>query len=52
MPLTTVAVGRCSLNDMPGFHDALYDFRTMVERVNVRLKDEFGDRCVRIRGGP
>jgi hypothetical protein len=27
---------------MPDPDDALYDFRTMVERVNGRLKDEFG----------
>ena len=30
--------------------DALYDFRTMAERVNARLKDEFGGRFVRVRG--
>jgi len=27
-----------------------YKERTMVERVNGRLKDEFGGRCVRVRG--
>jgi IS5 family transposase len=27
-----------------------YRERTMVERVNGRLKDEFGGRCVRVRG--
>ena len=35
---------------MPDPDDALYDFRTMVERVNERLKDEFGGRFVRVRG--
>ena len=35
---------------MPDTDDALYDFRTMVERVNARLKDEFGGRFVRVRG--
>lgn len=30
--------------------DVLYDFRTMVERINGRLKDEFGGRFVRVRG--
>ncbi|MEI8396962.1 MAG: transposase [Rhodospirillaceae bacterium] len=28
----------------------LYRFRTMVERINARLKDEFGGRFVRVRG--
>jgi hypothetical protein len=27
-----------------------YQERTMVERVNARLKDEFGARCIRVRG--
>ena len=27
---------------MPDFDDVIYDFRTMAERVNARLKDEFG----------
>jgi hypothetical protein len=30
--------------------DKLFDFRTMAERVNARLKDEFGARFVRVRG--
>jgi hypothetical protein len=30
--------------------DVIYDFRTMVERVNARLKDEFGARFLRVRG--
>ena len=29
-----------------------YQERTMVERVNGRLKDEFGGRTVRVRGRP
>lgn len=28
----------------------LYNFRTMVERINARLKDEFGGRFLRVRG--
>ena len=35
---------------MPDPDDVLYDFRTMVERVNARLKDEFGARFLRVRG--
>ena len=35
---------------MPDPDDAIYDFRTMVERVNARLKDEFGARFLRVRG--
>lgn len=27
-----------------------YNERTSVERINARLKDEFGGRCVRVRG--
>ena len=30
--------------------DAIYNFRTMVERVNARLKNEFGARVLRVRG--
>jgi hypothetical protein len=30
--------------------DMCYRERTTVERVNVRLKDEFGGRTVRVRG--
>ena len=35
---------------MPDPDDVLYDFRTMAERVNGRLKDEFGATFVRVRG--
>jgi hypothetical protein len=35
---------------MPDFVDVIYDFRTMAERVNARLKDEFGARFLRVRG--
>ena len=41
---------RRKLIAMPDSDDALYNFRTMVERVNARLKDEFGARFVRVRG--
>ena len=34
----------------PRVHDPIYDFRTMAERVNARLKDEFGARFLRVRG--
>jgi len=43
-------VARMKLIGLPDPDDALYDFRTMVERVNARLKDEFGGRFVRVRG--
>src|SRR5438270_2726888 len=32
--------------------DQRFRVRTMVERVNARLKDEFGGRIVRVRGAP
>lgn len=35
---------------MPDCDDVIYDFRTMAERINARLKDEFGGRFVRVRG--
>ena len=35
-------VERLKLIHMPDFDDLIYDFRTMAERVNARLKDEFG----------
>ena len=43
-------VERMKLIHMPDCDDAIYDFRTMVERVNARLKDEFGGRFLRVRG--
>jgi len=43
-------VARMKFIAMPDPDDTLYDFRTMVERVNGRLKDEFGGRFVRVRG--
>jgi Transposase DDE domain/Transposase domain (DUF772) len=41
---------RRALLNMPDPDDALYNFRTMAERVNARLKDEFGGRFLRVRG--
>jgi hypothetical protein len=41
---------RRKLINMPDCDDLIYNFRTMVERVNGRLKDEFGARFVRVRG--
>jgi hypothetical protein len=43
-------VARMKFIRLPDPDDALYNFRTMVERVNARLKDEFGGRFVRVRG--
>ena len=43
-------IERLKLIHMPDFDDRIYDFRTMAERVNARLKDEFGARFVRVRG--
>jgi hypothetical protein len=43
-------VERTKLIHMPDPDDAIFDFRTMVERINARLKDEFGARFVRVRG--
>ena len=40
-------VERMKLIHMPDFDDVIYDFRTMAERVNARLKDEFGARFLR-----
>ena len=37
-------VERLKLIHMADFDDLIYDFRTMAERVNARLKDEFGAR--------
>ena len=35
---------------MPDLDDLTYDFRTMAERVNARMKDKFGARFLRVRG--
>ena len=43
-------VERLKLIHMPDVDDLIYDFRTMAERVNARLKDEFGARFLRVRG--
>ena len=43
-------VARMKRVGMPDPDDRLFDFRTMAERVNARLKDEFGARFVRVRG--
>ena len=43
-------VERMKFIHMPDRDDAIYTFRTMVERVNARLKDEFGARVLRVRG--
>src|SRR5512144_2486008 len=41
---------RRALIHLPDPDRAIYHFRTMVERINARLKDEFGGRFVRVRG--
>ena len=43
-------VERMKFIHMPDPDDVIFDFRTMVERINARLKDEFGARFVRVRG--
>jgi hypothetical protein len=43
-------VERMKFINMPDSDDAIYDFGAMVERVNARLKDEFGARFLRVRG--
>jgi Transposase domain (DUF772)/Transposase DDE domain len=43
-------LARMKFIHMPDPHDVVFDFRTMVERINARLKDEFGARFVRVRG--
>ena len=40
-------VERLKLIHMPDFDDLIYDFRTMAELLNARLKDEFGARFPR-----
>ena len=42
-------VERLKLIHMSDFDDLIYDFRTMAERVNARLKDEFGQISPRPR---
>ena len=41
---------RCKLLGYRCAEDVRYRERTTVERVNARLKDEFGGRTVRVRG--
>ncbi len=41
---------RRRLINTPDSDDVIYDFRTIAERVNAQLKDEFGGRFVRFRG--
>jgi DDE family transposase len=41
---------RLVLINMPDPDDAIYNFRTMVERINALLKDEFGGSFLRVRG--
>ena len=41
---------RRALIHLPDPTKVWYNFRTMVERINGRLKDEFGGRFVRVRG--
>src|SRR5580693_4234184 len=43
-------VERMKLIHMPDPDDVIFDFRTLAERINARLKDEFGARSVRVRG--
>jgi hypothetical protein len=43
-------VERMKLIHMPDPDDVIFYFRTMAERINARLKDEFGARFVRVRG--
>ena len=43
-------IERMKLVQMPDPDDIIFDFRTMAEQINARLKDEFGARFVRVRG--
>ena len=43
-------VERMKLIHMPDPDDVIFNFRTLAERVNAQLKDEFGARSVRVRG--
>ena len=46
----TAEARRRALIHLPDPTKAWYNFRTMVERINGRLKDEYGGRFVRVRG--
>jgi hypothetical protein len=41
---------RCQLLGYRSAEEVRYNERTTVERVNARLKDEFGGRMIRVRG--
>ena len=41
---------RRALVNIPDRDDELYKIRTVAERANARLKDEFGARHLRVRG--
>jgi hypothetical protein len=43
---------RRALVNIPDRDDELYKIRTVAERANARLKDEFGARNLRVRGHP
>ena len=43
-------VERMKLIRMPDPDDIIFDFQTMAERIDARLKDELGARFVRVRG--
>lgn len=43
---------RRALVNIPDRNDELYKIRTVAERANARLKDEFGARNLRVRGHP
>jgi hypothetical protein len=43
-------IARRAFIHMPDPGHLIYNFRTMAERINARLKDEFGGRYVRVRG--
>src|SRR5271168_3859254 len=56
---SSIATSACSMKPRPDGpeksracnpDDIIFDFRTMAERINARLKDEFGARFVRVRG--
>ena len=47
---STSRAERCLLLGFASAEDLRYRERTTVERVNARLKDEFGGRMIRVRG--